>query len=173
MAWRGWLISVGLLLAACSAPPAEVPTIDPRIRIEALPSDPASRTARAIADLIQRKYALVQVWDVSAEDGGEVVAYAVRLRLDPRSLHPDPDDWQAHVSRAARDQRQAAVEILKLTVRLIHTARLVSVFQDDFLQPRWTRRQIRQMDDPAAYRSFEAWQDLVLSAAVLPGAGAA
>ena len=165
----GRLAFVCVLVAACAGPPSGLPAIDPGIRIEAIPSDPASTTAWAIADIIQRKYDLMQVWNVSAVDRGEMVTYAVRLRLDPRSQHPDAADWEAHVRRAARDQRQAAVEMLKLTVGLIPRARLVSVFQDDFLQPRWSRRQIRGMDDPETYRSFEAWQDLVLSAAVPPG----
>ena len=99
-----------------------------------------------------------------------MVSYAVRMRLDPRREHPEFEDWNAHVRRAVRDQRQAAVEMLKLTVRFIGRASLVSVFQDDFLQPHWTRRQILAMDDPVSYRRFEAWQDLVLSAAALPGA---
>ncbi len=152
---------------ACAQPPRSEPSIRPTIDIR--PNDPAGATARAIAAYIQRKYALVEVWRASAEDEGEVVAYAVRMRLDPRREHPVFEDWQAHVIRAARDQRQAAVEMLKLTVRFLPQANLVSVFQDDFLRPHWTRRQILAMDDPAAYRRFEAWQDLVLSAA-LPGA---
>lgn len=160
-------------MVACSSSAPEVLVSDPRIRLEPIPSDPASTAARAVAGYIQRRYALVEVWDVSAQDRGEVVAYAVRMRLDPRSQHPEPADWAAHVRRAARDQREAAVEMLKLTVRFIDRARLVSVFQDDFLQPQWSRRQINRMDDPRTYRSFEAWQDLVLSAAVLSGAPAA
>jgi hypothetical protein len=166
---RGQLVVACLLLTTCSGPPPELPAIDPGMRIEPIPSDPASTTAWAIAHVIERKYDLVQVWNVSAEDDGGAVSYAVRMRLDPRSQHPEAKDWEAHVRRAARDVRQAAVEMLKLTVGFIPQVHLVSVFQDDFLQPRWSRRQIRQMDDPEAYRSFEAWQDLVLSAAVLPG----
>jgi hypothetical protein len=169
VAWLRLAVPVGLLLAACTGSPPAAPSIRADATIDVMPSDPASRRARAIAEFIQRKYALVEVWNVSSVDGGEVIAYAVRMRLDRRSDHPDFEDWQAHVSGAARDQRQAAVEMLQITVLHLPQARLVSVFQDDFLQPHWTRRQIRQMDEPRAYRTFEAWRDLVLSAAVLPG----
>jgi hypothetical protein len=43
------------------------------------------------------------------------------------------------------------------------------VYQDELLQPFWSRRQIEAMGPPARYRSFTAWEQLVLSAAVLPG----
>lgn len=168
MAVARMLASVGLLMVACSQAHRAEPSVRPTVDIT--PSDPASRTARAIAHYIQRTYVLVEVWNVSTIEGGDVVSYAVRMRLDPRREHPEFEDWHAHVRRAVRDQRQAAVEMLKLTVRFIGRARLVSVFQDDFLQPHWTRRQILAMDDPVSYRRFEAWQDLVLSAAALPGA---
>jgi hypothetical protein len=166
----GRVAAMALLLAACSDSPPPAPPAAPPVIADVRPSDPAARAAQAIADSIQRKYALVEVWNVSAVDGGDVVAYAVRMRLDRRSDHPDFEDWHAHVRLAARDQRQAAVEMLQLTVRLIDRAKLVSVFQDDFLQPHWSREQILAMEEPARYRRFEAWRDLVLSAAALPGA---
>lgn len=169
MNWHRRLATVGLLLAACSGAPQVESSIHPQPPIEIAPSDSAGRAARTIAGYIHRKYALVEVGPVSALDGGDVVAYAARMRLDRRSEHPEFEDWQAHVSRAARDHRQASVEMLKLTVRFIPRARFVSVFQDDFLQPHWSREQILAMDDPARYRRFEAWQDLVLSAEALLG----
>lgn len=172
------MATVTLALTACSAPPTKLPIgqlVDPG-ETGSTESDVGSATflrgsrgsrATGIARFIQRKYDLVEVWSVNSEE--DVVSYAVRMRLDPRSDHPDFEDWQAHVSQAVRDQRQASVEMLKLTVRRVRRAGLVSVFQDDFLQPHWSREQILAMGRPQAYRDFEAWQDLVLSAAFLPG----
>jgi hypothetical protein len=166
------LLAAALLLAACSGEPQMAireSTILEDVLIDAPREATPSVTARELAQHIEEKYALVQVWRASAADQGDVVAYAVRFRLDPRSEHPRFEDWNAHVRRAARDRREAEVELLKLTIRFIPQARLVSVYQDDFLQPHWTRQQIVAMDEPASYRSFEAWQDLVLSAEVLLG----
>ncbi len=131
--------------------------------------DPATGIGRGIARTIERIYPLVEVWDVSVTRGGKAVAYAVRMRLEPRSAHPALEAWQAHVSAAAGDQRQAAVEMLKTTIRAMPRVRLVSVWQDEFIQPYWSRRQIRKMGEPSAYRGFDAYRSLVLSAAVLPG----
>jgi hypothetical protein len=172
------MAAVTLALTACSAPPPKLPIghlVDPG-QDGSTDSDFVSSTflrggqgsrATGIARFIQRKYDLVEVWGINSQE--DVVSYAVRMRLDPRSDHPDFEDWQAHVSQAVRDQRQASVEMLKLTVRRIRRAGMVSVFQDEFLQPMWSREQILAMERPQAYRDFEAWQDLVLSAAFLPG----
>jgi hypothetical protein len=172
------MAAVTLALTACSAPPTKLPIgrlVDPG-QAGSTQSDVGSNTflrggggsrATSIARFIERKYDLVEVWGINSQK--DVVSYAVRMRLDPRSDHPEFEDWQSHVSQAVRDQRQASVEMLKLTVRRIRRAGLVSVFQDDFLQPHWSREQILAMERPQAYRDFEAWQDLVLSAAFLPG----
>ena len=170
--------AVALALTACSAPRPPLPIgrlVQPGE--DAPPSGPTEpraggsdqkpSRASSIARFIEGKYELVEVWGINSQD--DVVAYAVRMNLDPRSDHPDFDDWQAHVSQAVRDQRQASVEMLKLTVERIRRAGLISVFQDEFLQPHWSRAQILDMGRPGAYRDFEAWQDLVLSAAYLPG----
>ncbi|HEV3474459.1 MAG TPA: hypothetical protein VG602_03745 [Actinomycetota bacterium] len=168
--------AVTLALIACSRSPVMLPVgelAEPGARTpitqESQPSPEVDGPPRAasIARFIERKYELVDVWGLHASGG--VISYALRMRLDARSDHPDFDDWQAHVSQAVRDQRQASVEMLKLTVERIRRAGLVSVFQDEFLQPHWSRRQILDMDHPQTYRDFEAWQDLVLSAAYLPG----
>jgi hypothetical protein len=129
----------------------------------------AATAAARIAEEVAGAFSLVEVWRADALDGGRVVIYAVRFRLDERSDHPGLEEWNAHVRRAARDQRQAAVTMLKRTVDRLPRARLVSVYQDQLLQPFWTRRQIEAMDDPIRYRRFETWQTLVLSAAILPG----
>jgi hypothetical protein len=167
-----------LALTACSAPPTKLPIgqlVHPgqagssESDVESntsLRGDQGSRAA-GVAQFIEGKYDLVEVWGINSQ--GDVVSYAVRMRLDPRSDHPDFEDWQGHVSQAVRDQRQASVEMLKLTVHRIRRAGLVSVFQDDFLQPHWSREQILAMGRPQAYRDFEAWQELVLSAEYLPG----
>jgi hypothetical protein len=161
------------LAAACSgAPevlsPREV-TIREDLHPEISPADPISVQVRDLARHIERKYSRVEVWQASASGDGTVIAYAVRMRLDDRSEHPRFEDWNAHVRRTVRDQRQAAVELLKLTIHFVPEVDLVSIFQDDFLQPFWTRAQIVAMDDPSAYRIFEAWQDLILSAEVIGG----
>ncbi|MGH2662014.1 MAG: hypothetical protein ACRDH8_04265 [Actinomycetota bacterium] len=177
---RGWWFSpavASLALAACAEMPAtsqipirpETPVqIRPDAPVHISPSDPPRARARELASFIERTYVRVQVWGVHV--GEDIVSYAVRMRLDPRSEHPDFEDWFAHVRSAARDQRQATVHLLKLTVRQVPEARLVSVFQDTFLQPLWSRRQIVAMDEPASYREFEPFQDLVTSAEILSGA---
>jgi hypothetical protein len=168
--------TVALALTACSRSPVMLPIgelVQPGEQppvTQPLPSkiDTGQHPrAASIVRFIESKYDLVDVWGVHSQD--DVVAYAVRMRLDPRSEHPDFEDWQAHVSEAVRDQRQASVEMLKLTVSRIRRAGLVSVFQDEFLQPHWSREQIQEMARPQSYRDFDAWQDLVLSAAYLPG----
>ena len=63
MAVARMLASVGLLVVACSQAPRAEPSVRPTVDIT--PSDPASRTARAIAHHIQRTYVLVEVWNVS------------------------------------------------------------------------------------------------------------
>ena len=167
------------VLAACAGDPtvplAEPPalpgrTSEPASPIEeAIDGGPAARAVRRIARTIQRRYGLVEIWRADAHRRGRLVVYAVRMRLDERSDHPDLKDWSAHVRQAARDQREAAVTMAKETVARLPAVRLVSIYQDELLQPFWSRRQIREMDEPRRYRTFEAWQRLVLSAAILPG----
>jgi hypothetical protein len=150
--------------------PIETPTETP----PAVPDDdpdvfgPSAGTVRRIARDVESRY-LVEVWRAEIHDAGRLVVYAVRLGLDDRSQHPDFADWNAHVRRAARDQRSAAVSMLRWTIMALPRVRLVSVYQDELLQPFWSRRQIEAMGRPARYRSFNAWEQLVLSAAVLPG----
>jgi hypothetical protein len=172
------LVVVAVLAAACSgSDPARFETLGPGsevtiredFRPEISRTDPIPVRARELARHIERKYLRVQVWKASVSQGGRVIAYAVRMRLDDRSEHPEFEDWNAHVRRTVRDQRQAAVELLKLTIRHVPEVELVSIFQDEFLQPFWSRAQIVAMDDPASYRLFEAWQDLVTSAEVIGG----
>jgi hypothetical protein len=147
--------------------PAEVDPETPAASPD--PAGPAAGRVLRIARDIESTYPLVQVWRAEARERGRLIVYAVRFRLDDRSEHPDFEDWNAHVRRAAQDQREAAVAMLKRTVEDVRRVRLVSVYQDELLQPFWSRPQIRAMADPMAYREFDAWQDLVLSAAVLPG----
>jgi hypothetical protein len=171
----GAVVGLTVSLVACTpdatrlpvSAPAEVAPQTPEASPER--GGPAAGRASRIARDIESTYPLVQVWRAEAREGGRLIIYAVRFRLDDRSEHPDFDDWNAHVRRAAQDQREAAVAMLKRTVEEIPRVRLVSVYQDELLQPFWSRPQIRAMADPMAYREFEAWQDLVLSAAVLPG----
>jgi hypothetical protein len=172
-------LAAALVLAACGSDPTlpfgEPPALpgatpEPASPVdEALRGGPAARQVRRIAGMIQKRYGLVEIWRADAHRRGRLVVYAVRMRLDERSDHPDLDDWSAHVRRAARDQREAAVTMAKETVVRLPTVRLVSIYQDELLQPFWSRRQIRGMDEPRRYRTFEAWQRLVLSAAILPG----
>ena len=172
MAVRRVVILVALAAACSDTPQALSPrevTIREDLRPEISRADPVSVQARDLARHIERKYARVEVWQASVSDDSTVIAYAVRMRLDDRSEHPRFEDWNAHVRRTVRDQRQAAVELLKLTIRFVPEVDLVSIFQDEFLQPFWTRAQIVAMDDPSAYRIFEAWQDLILSAEVIGG----
>jgi hypothetical protein len=129
---------------------------------------PAARIVRRIARDVECRY-LVEVWRAEIQAAGRLVVYAVRLGLDDRSLHPEFADWNAHVRRAARDQRAAAVTMLRSTIMALPRVQLVSVYQDELLQPFWSRRQIEAMERPARYRTFTAWEQLVLSAAVLPG----
>jgi hypothetical protein len=129
---------------------------------------PGAGTVRRIAADVEARYR-VEVWRAEVRDAGRLVVYAVRLGLDDRSEHPDFADWNAHVRRAARDQRAAAVSMLRSTIMALPRVQLVSVYQDDLLQPFWSRRQIEAMDRPSRYREYTAWQQLVLSAAVLPG----
>lgn len=151
-------------------PPIETPTEPP----PAAPDDdpdafgPGAGIVRRIARDVESRY-LVEVWRTEIQDAGRLVVYAVRLGLDERSQHPDFGDWNAHVRRAARDQRAAAVSMLRSTIMALPRVRLVSVYQDELLQPFWSRRQVEAMERPARYRSFTAWEQLVLSAAVLPG----
>jgi hypothetical protein len=156
--------------AVAGAPggPASPPMMDEEVSEGGTAGSAATAAAR-IAEEVAGAFSLVEVWRADALDGGRVVIYAVRFRLDERSDHPGLEEWNAHVRRAARDQRQAAVTMLKRTVDRLPRARLVSVYQDQLLQPFWTRRQIEAMDDPIRYRRFETWQTLVLSAAILPG----
>jgi hypothetical protein len=173
VAVRRALVVLLALAAACSGPPQALSprevTIREDLRPEISRADPISVQARDLARHIERKYSRVEVWQASVSDDGTVIAYAVRMRLDDRSVHPRFEDWNAHVRRTVRDQRQAAVELLKLTIRFVPEVDLVSIFQDDFLQPFWSRAQIVAMDEPSAYRMFEAWQDLVISAEVIGG----
>jgi hypothetical protein len=170
------LLVLAGLAAACSgsdpslplAEPAEI-TIRQDVRPEISRDDSIQVRARDLARHIERKYSRVEVWEENVSDDGTVIAYAVRMRLDDRSEHPRFEDWNAHVRRTVRDQRQAAVELLKLTIRYVPEVDLVSIFQDEFLQPFWSRAQIVAMDEPSAYRMFEAWQDLVISAEVVGG----
>jgi hypothetical protein len=149
--------------------PIETPTEAP----PAVPDDPdrsgpGAGIVRRIARDVEARYQ-VEVWRAEIQDAGRLVVYAVRLGLDDRSQHPDFVDWNAHVRQAARDQRAAAVSMLRSTVMALPRVRLVSVYQDLLLQPFWSRRQIEAMERPSRYRSFTAWEQLVLSAAVLPG----
>jgi hypothetical protein len=166
-----------VVLAGCGAesPPAVLP-VGPAPGLEDLGSseteDPPgllARTVLGIADRIETDYPLVQVWRADPDRKGRLIVYAVRFRLDDRSEHPGFGAWNAHVRRAARDQREAVVTMLKRTVARLDRVRVVSVYQDQGLQPFWRRPQIEAMNEPRSYRRFEAWQDLVLSAAVLPG----
>jgi hypothetical protein len=170
------LAAVTLTLAACTAdrartplpvPPA--PALETPDDVPVQPSGPATSAAVRIARRVEATYPLVEVWRAEARQRGRVIVYSVRFRLDDRSEHPDFEDWNAHVRRAARDQREAAVTMLKRTVARLPRVQLVTVYQDTLLQPFWSRPQIEAMDDPMRYRSFQAWQALVLSAAVLPG----
>jgi hypothetical protein len=129
---------------------------------------PGAGIVRRIARDVESRY-LVEVWRAEIHDAGRLVVFAVRLGLDDRSQHPDFADWNAHVRRAARDQRAAAVSMLRSTIMALPRVQLVSVYQDELIQPFWSRRQIEAMERPARYRSFTAWEQLVLSAAVLPG----
>jgi hypothetical protein len=133
------------------------------------PAGPSATTVRRIARRVEARYPLVEVWRAEPGDRGRVIVYAVRFRLDDRSEHPEFEDWNAHVRLAARDQREAAVTMLKWTAAELRRVRLVSVYQDVLLQPFWSRPQIEAMDEPTRYRRFEVWQDLVLSAALPPG----
>jgi hypothetical protein len=170
---RRALVVVVAMAAACAGAPEARPAPDVPIRQDLHPdvsrTDAISVRARGLARHIERKYSRVEVWRSSVTDGGRVIAYAVRMRLDDRSQHPEFEDWNAHVRRTVRDQRQAAVELLKLTIRWVPEVDLVSIFQDEFLQPFWTRAQIVAMSEPSAYRLFEAWEDLVTSAEVIGG----
>jgi hypothetical protein len=148
------------------APPPDV-IETPAVSEEA--PGPGASTVRRIAREIESGYPLVMVWRADSQQRGRVVVYAVRFRLDDRSAHPEFDDWNAHVRRAARSQREAAVTMLKRTVEELPRVRLVSVYQDELLQPYWSRPQIEAMAEPTAYRTFDAWRELVLSAALLPG----
>ncbi|MGH2683839.1 MAG: hypothetical protein ACRDJP_00040 [Actinomycetota bacterium] len=168
------LVAAACLVGCRGEPRLGPPPQGPPAVVEPLPElapaeDPATGIGRGIARTIERRYPLVEVWDVSVTRGGTAVAYAVRMRLEPRSAHPDLEAWQSHVSAAAGDQREAAIEMLKTTIRAMPRVRLVSVWQDEFIQPYWSRRQIRKMGEPGAYRGFDAYRSLVLSAAVLPG----
>jgi hypothetical protein len=166
-------------VAGCAPdPPAPVLPVAPAPRLEDVgepqveeaPTDgPTARTVQGIAQRIESDYPLVQVWKAEPHERGRLIIYAVRFRLDDRSEHPEFEDWNAHIRRAARDQREAVVTMLKRTVFRLRRVRLVSVYQDEILQPFWSRPQIEAMAEPRSYRRFEAWQDLVLSAAVLPG----
>jgi hypothetical protein len=172
-------LAAALVLAACASdrtlPIVEPPALpggtpEPAGPVEeTFDGGPAAREVRRIARVIQKRYGLVEIWRAYSHRRGRLVVYAVRMRLDERSAHPDLDDWSAHVRRAARDQREAAVTMAKETVARLPAVRLVSIYQDELLQPFWTRRQIREMDEPRRYRRFQAWQRLVLSAAILPG----
>jgi hypothetical protein len=177
---RASVMAVTLVaLAGCGAdPPRAVLPVGPAPGLDDLispgtedtdPAAPSARTVLGIADRIETDYPVVQVWRADADRQGRLIVYAVRFRLDDRSDHPRFEDWNAHVRRAARDQREAVVAMLKRTVARLRRVRLVSVYQDEGLQPFWNRPQIEALDDPRRYRRFEAWQDLVLSAAVLPG----
>jgi hypothetical protein len=177
----GALAALTLTLAACTADRAptlpadsspaalQTPAAPETPATPAEPFGPSAGTVRRIARRVEAAYPLVEVWRAEAGDRGRLIVYAVRFRLDERSEHPDFEDWNAHVRRAARDQREAAVTMLKRTVATLPRVRLVSVYQDRLLQPFWSRSQIEAMDDPMRYRAFQAWQALVLSAAVLPG----
>jgi hypothetical protein len=170
------LVSLLFLAPACTssdeapvtfgAPPPDV--VETPAATEEVSGRGASMVRR-IAREIEAEYPLVMVWKAETQQRGRVVVYAVRFRLDDRSDHPEFDDWNAHVRRAARSQREAAVTMLKRTVEELPRVRLVSVYQDELLQPYWSRPQIHAMADPLAYRTFDAWRELVLSAAVLPG----
>ncbi|MGH2678357.1 MAG: hypothetical protein ACRDHB_08365 [Actinomycetota bacterium] len=146
--------------------PVETPTEAPPTAPDSL--GPGAGVVRRIASDVEARYQVV-VWRAEIQDAGRLVVYAVRLGLDERSQHPNFDDWNAHVRRAARNQRAAAVSMLRSTIMALPRVQLVSVYQDELLQPFWSRRQIEAMGRPARYRSFTAWEQLVLSAAVLPG----
>jgi hypothetical protein len=175
----GAVAALALTLAACVGD--RTPPSDPDPAALETPSDPtvtppaperpgpSAASALRIARRVEAAYPLVEVWRAEADEGGRLIVYAVRFRLDERSEHPEFEDWNAHVRRAARDQREAVVTMLKRTVEALPRVRLVSVYQDLGLQPFWSRTQIEAMDDPMRYRTFPAWQALVLSAAVLPG----
>jgi hypothetical protein len=149
--------------------PIETPTEAPPTAPDDYDSlGPGAGVVRRIARDVEARYQ-VEVWRAEIQDAGRLVVYAVRLGLDDRSQHPDFADWNAHVRRAARNQRAAAVSMLRSTIMALPRVQLVSVYQDELLQPFWSRRQIEAMGRPARYRSFTAWEQLVLSAAVLPG----
>ena len=149
--------------------PIETPTEAPPTAPDDSDSfGPGAGVVRRIARDVESRY-LVEVWRAEIQDLGRLVVYAVRLGLDDRSQHPDFADWNAHVRLAARNQRAAAVSMLRSTIMALPRVQLVSVYQDELLQPFWSRRQIEAMGRPARYRSFTAWEQLVLSAAVLPG----
>lgn len=171
------LLAAAILLGCSSDPtvtvrggPSDVPALGDLGPIEAaVPAGPNAQAVRRVAREIEARYPLIEVWEARAEEQGRLVVYAARFELEPRSAHPDFDDWSAHVRHAARDQREAAVAMLKATVDRLRSVRFVSVYQDEGLQPFWSRRQIERMAEPQRYRTFPAWQDLVLSAARLPG----
>jgi hypothetical protein len=160
---------VQTLLPEGSPPPVEGPESLQTPDESGDPTGPTATKVGRIARHVEAEYPLVEVWQAESQERGRVVVYAVRFRLDDRSEHPEFEEWNAHVRRAARDQREAAVTMLKRTVAELRRVRLVSVYQDQLLQPYWSRPQIEAMDEPMRYRRFEVWQDLVLSAAFLPG----
>jgi hypothetical protein len=171
-------ILAAAILVGCSSDPtvivrggsSDIPALGDLGPVEAaVAGGPAARAVRRVAREIEARYPLIEVWDARAEDRGRLVVYAARFELEARSAHPEFDDWNAHVREAARDQREAAVAMLKATVDRLRSVRFVSVYQDEGLQPFWSRRQIERMAEPRRYRTFPAWQELVLSAARLPG----
>ena len=65
---------------------------------------------------------------------------------------------------------QASVELLEISLRLLPTLQYASVWEDSLLKPFWSRDQITHLGPASAYREFDAYQELVSSAAIQPPA---
>ena len=72
------------------------------------------------------------------------------------------------MARLTGDLAQASVELLELSVRYFPNMQYATVWQDRGLRAVWTREEIVAMDRPAAYRNYQSFLKLMLTAQFPP-----
>ncbi len=126
---------------------------------------PGTRVTK-IAGYIQARWPRILLARANADGPGTVVDYQILAQYDG-SIR-DPDAYEQHVIALSGNLHQASVELLKLSVQYLPALRYASVWEDSFLRPFWSRQQIQQMRSAASYRAFDAYERLVVGAAVSP-----
>lgn len=159
------LVAAAFAASACShgagtASPRAIPL--PRM----LPGDSPQIRAGKLAQYIQHRWPRVTFGQIEADEKGTVVQFQDQPKFD-YSIR-DPDQYQAHVRQVTGDLAQASVELLKLSMRYFPRLQYASVWQDSQMKAYWSKEGIDAMASPAAYRSYESFLKLIMTAQFPP-----